>query len=299
MPLWLAIMMGVPAMVLMLRWLLTIRTQTVSLDEVVWNFWLPVLLSSLPVWLWLRPRLRVLTFTKKRERRRFIFFLVPVAAILATLIFAQQYLVEATARITPVKTADEIFTAPYSRYYRIENFSVDRNFNGLFSASAIESGGRYSFIRSRKEVHTLYWTVPFQLPDSVSTNLTIWYGIKRSNTLTGEISATERKYSADRFYQYSIREMQNYNYHGAQYLKRLPASDERTSFLNSVQQRISPVGDHIIILVPVTGGIDARTGDSLAWAIGWFIVGIISFLLLLTWPEFSEVGFKRFQSGKR
>lgn len=297
-PVWLTITVVVPAVVLMLRWLLSIRTQATNIDESIWHIWIPLLLTFLPVWFWLRPRLRILRFNKLSDKRRSIFVLVPIISLAGTLICAQSFLVEATSRVTFVKTADDILTAPYSRYYAIEKFSVDRTFNGIYSTEVIARSGRFGFLRTPKRDYTLYWTVPFQLRDSLSTNLKIWYGVTRWNTLTGAMSEAERQYSTNRFYNYSVNELVYYDYHSTKYLKRLPASEERTNFIQAMNTRLRQLSDDIIILVPAQD-INDRVYSSFFWAIAWYAGGILLFLVLLTWPKINTVELKRFTSSKR
>src|SRR5690349_17419906 len=81
----------------LLHWLLFIKA-AIPLKEDIVRFWLPFGLPIIPILIWLRPRLKLLSF--KNDNASFAYQFLALIAIAIPTIIAQEYLVAATGKQT-------------------------------------------------------------------------------------------------------------------------------------------------------------------------------------------------------
>jgi rhomboid protease GluP len=60
--------------VMFLRWLFSIQNEILDINEEIWEFYLPTVVTVISIIIWLRPKFRIITFHKYNERRRFNYF---------------------------------------------------------------------------------------------------------------------------------------------------------------------------------------------------------------------------------
>lgn len=126
-PTFIGLALATIAGLMLFRWLFAIRFEIIDIWEEVWNFWLPLALPCIPVLIWLRPRLRILTFKNDNSDGRFYFQLLAIVTICICLIASQEYLTTATGRFQILSNITEIDRVEKARYYQITDFSVGLN----------------------------------------------------------------------------------------------------------------------------------------------------------------------------
>lgn len=286
---------GTVAGVTFIRWVLCIQFSILDLKEEVWNLWIPLILPWIPILIWLRPRLRVLTFKKETDNRRVLFQFISWGMITAMLIVSQAYLTTATGRLESIKNIQQIDNTKPARYYKIDRFAVAPYFGGSYTD--FRTSGKYN----QDLNFDVFFVTPILNDTSERINNTpmYWYGVKYHKRVSNKISKEEKEQKYQAFYNECIQKMNNYNFYSLDHFERKPNSDDLQNFLKAIEARTKHESKEYVVFVPVNESYENRNGNKFAWIFGAFGIGITVFLLLLIWPGFSETERKKFISGKK
>ncbi|WP_304067451.1 rhomboid family intramembrane serine protease [Pedobacter glucosidilyticus] len=281
---------------LLFRWLFVIQFDIIDIKEEVWCLWLPMGLPWIPILIWLRPRLRILTFKKDNDNGRFFFQFLSAGTIIASLLVSQNYLTTASGKLKELSTISDIDKIEKARYYKLKKFSVAPNYGGSFTD--FRTSGKYN--------QDLNFDVYFVTPILKDTSETItdipkyWYGVKFKEQISNKISTEEKERKYEAFYNECIDKMNKYDFHSLDHFERKPTSDDRQNFLKAIEARTKQTADeNFIILEPIQERFEDRNGNKFAWIFGSFGIGLAVFLFALIWPGYSETERKRFLTGKK
>ena len=294
-PTLLIVVLGTVIGVSFIRWILCIQFSILDLKEEVWNLWIPLILPWIPILIWLRPRLRVLTFKKETENRRVLLQFISWGMMTAMLFVSQAYLTTATGKLESIINIQQIDKIETVRYYKIDKFAVAPYFGGSYTD--FRTSGKYN--------QDLNFDVFFVTPilndtsERVDSKPKYWYGVKYHKQISNKISNEEKEQKYQDFYNECIQNMNNYNFYSLDHFERKPNSDDLQNFLKAIEARTKQNSNEYIVLVPITESYESRNGNKFAWIFGAFGIGITVFLLLLIWPDFSETERKKFISGKK
>jgi rhomboid protease GluP len=121
----------------LLNWLLFIRLHIFLLKEEMRNFIIPVSLVWLPLILWYRRRIKLLRFNDKAKNPVMGVLMLAGFAMLAPLLVVQSYLGTASGKLTSLNDAKDIARAKETRYYHINDYSIDRNYTRTFLKKSV------------------------------------------------------------------------------------------------------------------------------------------------------------------
>ncbi|MCL9805488.1 rhomboid family intramembrane serine protease [Flavobacterium amniphilum] len=282
--------------ILFLRWILAIRFDILDIKEEMWCFWLPVTLPWIPVLIWLRPRLRILTFKKDTDNRRFFFQFLAVGTIAVSLMVAQNFLTTSTGELKELPSIKDIGKNELVRYYKLKDFHVTDDFGGTYTN--FRQSGKYN----QHLNFDIYFVVPILENSSVKINTIprYWYGVNFKKEISNNISNEEKEKKYHAFYQECAQKMDTYDYYTLDHFERTPTSEDRKYYLAAVQSRFQQTaGDNFIVLEPVKEKYEDRNGNKFAWIFYTFGIGLGIFLFSLIWPGYSESQRKNFLAGKK
>jgi len=281
---------------LLFRWLFAIQFSIIDIKEEVWNLWLPITLPWIPLVIWLRPRLRILTFKNDNDNGRFFFQFISAGTIIACLIASQNYLTTATGKLQQLSSIKEIDKVEKSRYYKLNNFSVATYFGGTYT----------DFRTSGKHNQYLNFDVYFVTPILSDTSERIndipkfWYGVKYHEQISNKISDEEKESNYQAFYNSCIQKMNRYNFHSLDHFERIPNSDARVNYLKAIEARTKQTADDsFIVLEPIQEKYEDRNGNKFAWIFGSFGIGLAILLFSLLWTGYDETERKMILKGKK
>tara|TARA_B110000971_G_C19983598_1_gene488502 strand:- start:9 stop:1559 length:1551 start_codon:yes stop_codon:yes gene_type:complete len=279
---------------LFFRWLFTLQYDIISINEEIWCVWIPVTLPWIAMLVWIRPRFRVLTF-KKNKGSSFFQFLAG-GTITACLLVSQAYLTTATGKLQKIPTIGEIEKVEKSRYYHLENFSIDKNYgSGAYTDYRTSSRGKY-----------LHFDNFFVFPIVEDTSQVIdfipkyWYGAKFKKEISNRISKEEKEEKDKAFYDECLEKMHQYEFQSLDHFERLPKSEDKKHYLRAIEARTKQIADDdFVVLEPIREKYEDRNGNKFAWIFGSFGIGLGILLFSLIWPGYSETERMRFLSGKK
>ncbi|MBD0255211.1 MAG: rhomboid family intramembrane serine protease, partial [Cytophagales bacterium] len=146
---------GFAAVYTFLHWLLVIRLALFPVQEEIPQFWLPAILPWIPILLWLRPRINLLTFKGDHDRMATLYQVVAWGAVGVPALIAQVYLVAATGKLTTLDTVNQLAGQPaQTKYYSLRKYYVDKGFAGINRTASVS--GKYN---ERLDLY-IYLTLP-------------------------------------------------------------------------------------------------------------------------------------------
>ncbi|HMV10861.1 MAG TPA: hypothetical protein PK325_13770 [Cyclobacteriaceae bacterium] len=282
-PTLLAITFGTLIFFVLLRFLLDIGFHVLQSKEEVWHKGIPFFAPWIPVMIWLRPRLRVLTFDIFEDRRRSAFLVTAGATIMIATMMSQQYLTTATGALMEVKRVGDIEAMPPARYYRIESFTVNTEVQG--STAELREYGK----RNEKLMMDLYFVCPMVDEFAKEQIPKIWYGVHFQKEIYNDLNPHQQENEYQSFRRRCEYDMLGYQYTKVDHMERVPLSDKLDRYREAVRQSVPAAGEDCIILEPVTKPYDARNGNKLAWIFGSIAIGLTVFMIMLIWPDYRQL----------
>jgi rhomboid protease GluP len=277
-----------------LRWVFCIQFSVIEILEEMWEVFIPAVFPIIPITLWYRQRLRILSFKVKTEERRIFFQLLAYFTITPMLISSQKYLTTATGKLSVLENINEIEKTKKVRYYRINNFAVDSKGRSYYYSRHI-SGKRKQYLS-----FNLFLVMPIikDTNELISQTPRYWFGVKFSKELSNRISEKAKNDAFDAFFQESEATMSTYNLNSINYFERQPISYKRQNYLYAIECKIQQKANaNTVIFEPVLTKFEHRSKHTLFWFFSSFLGGIVILLLLLLWPRYSATQHKRFLAG--
>jgi rhomboid protease GluP len=114
-----------------LNWLFVIKLQ-IPLDEEVANLWLPMLLPWIPVYFYLRPKIKLLGLKSKKRDGHFLYVFMAAFAISIPAIIAQMFLLTATGKLTKLQNISQISEHPATKYYELKDYYIDKDHGSVY-----------------------------------------------------------------------------------------------------------------------------------------------------------------------
>jgi rhomboid protease GluP len=294
-PTFLAVTFGTVFGLGFIRWLFCLQFSIIDIKEEIWIIWLPLIFPWIPITLWLRQRFRILTF-KDQDNGRFGFQMIAWLTIAAMLYISQAFLTTATGRLQKLSTINDIEKVEKSRYYKLTNFSIAKDYGGTYT----------DFRQSGKYNQYLNFDIFFVNPILKDTSERIngipkyWYGVNFNEEISNKISSEEKEKKYEAFFEECLKKMSTYEFHTLDHFERKPTSDDRQNYLKAVEARTKQTADDsFIVLEPIKKKYEDRNGNKFAWIFGSFGIGLSVLLFALIWPGYSETERKRFLAGKK
>ena len=266
-------------------WLLGIGTGWITLREEIAQFWLPVILSSCAVYLWIRPKLAALDF--RNSNSRFLYYVLATAGIAVPVVIAQIWLVAATGVLTRLRSINEIDDSPLTRYYSAAQISLDTR-----QISLERSADFY-----RSDLHLSVFIVAplsdFEGPP-LSQRCHVWLAAKyretiRARTPQSEIEHEFARFVNECFLQFSKIEPKSFSY----FEIAGPSGDQKAWKAAIRRSRYHDTAREPIILIGRTGSFDQRTGKEVRWILVSFAIGAAAWFALLLPKDIDESKLRR------
>ncbi|MFT4761942.1 MAG: rhomboid protease GluP [Paraglaciecola sp.] len=156
------------------RWIFNFHWNLLNLKIEIWELWIPICLPFFSVLFILRNRIKIIKQSKD-ERRHFFYQMIMVIAITVPNFLFQAYWSKALFDLQTVNSITEIENFPKEKYFKINNFNVDREKFAIHTV--METSGRYN----RQLNLEFYASAPF---GELKSNY--WYGKKYSELSENE-----------------------------------------------------------------------------------------------------------------
>lgn len=288
----LLIAIGFIAVYTFLDWLLFIKIG-ISVKEDILKFWLPASLPWIPILIWLRPRIHLLSI--KKDNGHFGFQAIATIAIIATTMVAQSYLFTATGKLTELDNIDQISQFEKSKYYTVKEYYIDKQH--ISGQNTVTVTGKHNENLNMD----IYVVMPI-LQNAADTlnakNTGYWLGKKYHDQISNRLSDQEKEDEYENFATRSQREFEETNFFQFIYLERVGNTDDGDEYNNALKKiGHSPAND--IVFEAKTEPFEARNGEKLPWIFISFGIGAFLFFIFLLFPKLDEKNLKNFKKGKK
>lgn len=272
-----------------LYWLLLICFRIAEVKEEIFQYAVPMLLPILPLIIWFRPRVRKLRFKEKARSAISVFLGMATIFTGFTTFAAVSFIVAWCGKLTPLHHISELPQKPFSKYYTLSSFFIDK----AHITSCLET--RHEGKSRKWTSYDVYITAP--LYDKESDTKTIACGFflsqKYSTRIITGVTASEQNSQMNYFLHKCYDNFNNDSTSQFTFLERTGKNDTREEFENAVSK--SPVikTQNPVILEPWYKPFSQRATLNRSLLLIFFAAGISLLTLLLTFsgtlPETGRV----------
>lgn len=262
-----------------LHWLLFIKFELFSIKEMFLNFWLPAGLACISFYFLLRSRIKFLKF--KDDNKSFFFQFLAVLIITIPTIIAQEYLITATGKLTPLKTFSDIQKHEKTKYYTLQKFYLDKKNIGVLNTSDLSGKNNEHFNM------LIYVAIPIleKVKDTSKYECKYWLGKKYSSQISNSLSNNEKQIRFKEFAQTIKQEFKHTDFNDFAYLEIIGNTDDHDNFNDAIEENTQYDFSKPILLEAHKEPFENRNGEKLTWFFGTLGGGFLLWLLLLTFTK--------------
>ena len=277
----------------LLNWIIFKKLQVSSINEDIVNMWIPFALPWIPIYIWLRPRIKLLNLKRKKGDLPFLYSIIAGLAIVIPTIIAQSYLETASGVLTKLDNISQIEKQVATKYYSLKNFYIDKNKIGVKSSFDVSGKNSENFNMN------LFIALPIlnSSADTSETNCLAWYGIKYQKQIRNRLNKDEKEESFKKFATESQSDFDKKDVNEFIYFDKIGNTDDHKGYIAAIKNDKKYIPNSTTVLIPVNKPFEARNGDKLAWIFGAFCIGAVIWLIMLLIPKMDEEALDKFKSG--
>ncbi|MFM7022668.1 MAG: rhomboid family intramembrane serine protease [Flavobacteriales bacterium] len=268
------------ALISLSRWLFTIQFNLVHFHESVWEFGLPFTVAIIALII-LRKRFHIIKYSE-RFRGRLLLNFIAAGAIGIPAIFSQCYFTTATGKLKAVTTVEEIVANENVRYYTIDQFSID-TFYYSYNVD-IRTSGKHNQTLS----FTTYYCFAFSSEKFQYENAKCWYTIKFSKNVSNNLEDNEKETAYEQFKAECDSNIKYHNFHELAYFERVPDSDDKDFYIESIKDLTKKSGEDVILLRPVNEDFNERNGNKMEGIFISYALGILVLVLIISFGKYDK-----------
>ena len=275
----------------LLNWVVFIKTDFITLKEEIINLWLPFILPWIPILIWLRPRIKLLSF--KNENASFGYQFLASMAIAFPTIVAQEYLTTATGRLTQLESISLYEKKEATKYYSLNKYFIDKENVGILNTATV-SGKHNEYLNLLVYVALPILNTP---ADTVIGECSYFLGKKYSKSISNRLSGQEKEEHFKSFQIQCQAEFDTTNFQKFVYLEKIGRSDDRDEFDKALKKSNYVRYNDPVVFAGQLESFDKRNGGKLGWIFKAFGIGALVLFIFLLFPKFNEARLKKFKKG--
>jgi membrane associated rhomboid family serine protease len=278
-----------------LIWIVVYQFSLLALNEDLINFWLPFCLPAIPVYIWLRPRIKLLVLKDKKGNLPFLYFFAACLAISAPTIVLQGYLLTATGKLTTVKNISEISQKPITKYYTVANHYIDKQHATVHRRTEV-SGRNNEYLTFHLYIACPILNKTPQIDTGNSNNFNMpvaWLGTEYKNGISNHSSDTEKEQAFKELGIEAYNKFKDENLDRFIYLDHIGNNDRRKGYYAAIKSIPQYNGTEPLILEAKNEPFETRNGDKFGWIFKSFGIGAGIWLIMLIFPKFNNVQLKK------
>ena len=286
-PLYLAISAGVMVTLVSLRWLLEVHWNLLAPDEDIWELWIPLAIPVMPVFLWLRPRLKQLK-KYKYSRRNSTFVLSWLAVVLPTIVAVHQ-VPRALGEMVRVTSLAELDLTPDVRFIEFDSTIIDVSTRGEYLSERVS----YRRSRPRDYYMNLHYASPF-VESEEAGHSRFWRGSKFVRRTSASAPDHEKVQAFERLRAFADSRMTAAGPRPKSYYEVVPPSDNLDKYRAAIASVAgAAVANDAIVLEMQTGRRPATPRQAAIWTLQAWMAGLGVFLLCLLVHRLKKPGGKK------
>jgi rhomboid protease GluP len=256
----------------LLHWLLLTLVEAPVVSDVVVNLLLPLALPWFPILLWMRHRIRLLTW--RRENDPFVGYMLVWLVIAIPTISVQMLIEDVTGTMTRLERIEALPDRHATRYYTVKQFALDK---------ARARGRVHTSVSGRNSENWnvgIYYVVPFAPSAGTRGRTDAFMGYRYKENFRNSLSAEDKRAALERFVRQTEQDFAAEDFKWISYFDTIRTDDERSGFGAALREGFSrSLADVPPILRPRREAFESRTEGRLAWPVGFSLGGIVVWLL--------------------
>lgn len=206
----------------LLNWIITVKTGLIQIEDNYTNFWIPLALVYVLVFLVLRPIIKKSDY-KPNIKDGLLWALFPFTMWIPVA-FSQEYYKDASYDVITLNSPKEVGLYKNERFFEIKDFYINRNDFTLFKERHV-SGGRSKSLKVNN-----YYIAPLYC-DSEREDTDVAYGLKFSTSLNhGLLFRDEQPKKIWEFNIKSASEFTFYDLDSVTYFEKQVDSEDATNY---------------------------------------------------------------------
>ncbi|MDI9310079.1 MAG: hypothetical protein QM535_07680 [Limnohabitans sp.] len=238
-----------------LHWALFIKLG-IPLKEDILKFWFPVSIPSIPILIWLRPRIKLLYF--KNDNGSFGYQFLALIAIAIPTIIAQEYLITATGKLTTVDNVSQIDKTEKTKYYSLKNYYIDKQRIAAHNTASVTGKHNEDFNMF------IYVALPIfeSIKDTTKTKCKFWLGKKYRERISNRLSDQEKDAKYKAFAEQKQKEFEETDFNSFVYLEVIGNTEDNEEFNIAIEKSEIVKGIQQIVLRAINEPFENRNGKS-------------------------------------
>ena len=277
----------------LLNWFFFIKLELFEVRDDIVGLWLPLILSFIASFLFLRKRIKILDLEDTKDLRNFdtIFFMLAFIALLAPTLIAQSYIKTASAELSTLNSCMQIDSKNLCKYYKFDSLDFNKKLASVFWEREV----------SGKHSENMNFYGYFALPvlskeaDSSATNFNIWLGIEYSIIVDNELPRDSIHKLFEEFKEKYIQEFELQNFKAIDIFERIGNSNKKFGIAKAIN--INPCSNKSakpVILSAFEESYESRNGDKLNWIIATFLIFTFFWRLLINVRPINKKGLENY-----
>lgn len=279
-----------------LNWALVIETEWLQIKEDVANIWLPLALSWIPVTIWLRNRIKLLSLKGGNGNIPSLYFVIASLAIAVPTMITQSYVAKASGELKKFYSIDRISLSNPSKYYSFKSHYIDKGAIGIYTS--FEVSGKHNEDLNMQ----IYVAAPLleKASDTVYSSCLAWMGYKYTERISNRLEDYEKEAKFRAFAERSQADFESKDLNKFLYIERMLNSDDADAFKEAL--KTSPKSlygpQNKLVFLPVDEPFENRTGNRGMWIVISLLIGISGWLLMILLPKADEKNYQYFLNGE-
>jgi membrane associated rhomboid family serine protease len=260
---------------------------SLDINEELIHFWLPFCLPAILVYIWLRPRVKLLILKDSRGNLPFLYLFLALIAISVPTIIAQDYLSSATGKLTKLESINEINKQPLSKYYTLKNHFVDKRHLTFYRRTT--TVGR----NNEDLIFYLYIACPIlkrsidvdTINSAIYNNPVAWLGTQYSKKISNNISVEEKEQAYKNLWIEGYNDFENTNLDQFIYLERLGNNENRKGYQKAIDLAPDHRNSSSMIFESKNSSFESRDKTRFISVIEVFSIAVAIWLIMIIIPK--------------
>ena len=280
------------ALYTLFRWVFDIKLQVLPVKESLLDSFLPVLVSTISILIWMRKRIKILNVGfNEKDNDHHLYYLIMIFVIVIPIVNLQDYITKASYSLIKVDQVDQIFELRKEKYFQLDSFKVDKSVHsGGFQVTSRVMGRD-----SEKLRFYAYVVWPFDQGKS-----RVWYGVQFEKEISNNLSNEKKEKEFTLFLGENNKQIEKYDIYSVEYFERLGYSDDRDGFFNALKRKYPDFEeDKQVILIPHMSPFENRLGNHLFLGGGLYIVFLVILSIFMHYSStINEEAYLAFKTNK-
>jgi rhomboid protease GluP len=276
--------LAIPVVYTFCHWLFLIQLQLIDLKEFIVNIGIPLALPSLPILLFLRPRLKLLNL--KTKKGSWIDFYTMILWLILSVpnIIAQNYMEKASGKLTELNNIHSIKDYAPSKYYSLKKYYVDKEHIGVYPS--VDVSGKHNEDLNMR----LHIVLPIldSTADTIQSNCVAWLGLSYSEQISNRLEEKEKEEKYEAFTQHAQDDFDQKDVQEFIYLERVGNTDDGDNFKEAIKKSSKFKGAQAAVFEAINEPFEQRLGNGFTWLWASFGIGALLWLIMILMPKMNQ-----------